>query len=101
LSGGAEETRRVPGDELTAEIAEEGVEAEVPEIFVEVPETRAEREHFDPGLASTSAEALHAAATGAVRIDRGIEASKPGGEGQGGKVALSRRRQFVQSSKAR
>ena len=62
------------------------MEAEVPEIFVEVPETRAEREHFDPGLAGASAEALHAAATGAVRIDRGIEASKPGGEGQGGKV---------------
>jgi hypothetical protein len=71
----AEEKPRVPRDELIAEIAEEGMEAEAPEIFVEVPETTAECEHFDPGLAGASAEALHAAATGAVRIDRGRQPS--------------------------
>ena len=56
----------------------------MPEIFVEVPEATAEREYFDPGLVGASAEALHAAGTGAIRIDCGIDASERGGEGRGG-----------------
>ena len=85
-SGRKQKAQRILRDELVPQRPAELRSSETPQILIEVAKTRRQRQNLDPRLARASAQPLHASATGAIRVDRDIEAAERRREQERGEV---------------